>query len=672
MIRRFLEAIVLAFLTVSLASCGGSGGGSGGTLTVLGMDVQGQTDVPRNSPIVVRFSSNVAPRSVSLFGFQVEDENGNLFPGRIVVSGNTIVFYPTFFNGTDGQGIDQSINDYTPSNNPPENGTGFDSGTGYTVKVLGGSPLGPQTVAGRPVVQTFFGTFRVGGGFAEEVNPVPPMLAEPPTFSQVPTNDSCFPDSVFGDPAVGCPPSSSDLIPVPSFDPSEIRVTVTFTEPMDPATFSPASTMTLSNTTQSIPVMVFGSVSPSDDLRSYTFSPLSSLGDDPLTSDPFQFELLLSNTVTDLSGNPLAGNPPVDGSSSVNLESPLTFRFSTIDKPGEPNFEFFVEDFESQTNRRGQAAGIGTDPEIWLGTGSLEGRGVRFREVEVPQPMPNRNLAIPQPLVPGGSRTQILLERTIFNDSGFGTPESIVGASWGPQSNFIAGSTYPQVTMSLGHTTRESVNGGLKTNFAENLTGFSNNPTQVFRGSYPLETSLNRAFVEWPEFRTDFEYDGQSNVLFDIDVIPGGETFHLFRHDFTACTPRLRVAGPSGSDSGSLPGTCGSGDNASYHQRFTVARKISFAVSREIDTGSDAPDYTSVVVIADGTRLGAEFELKFTGNPGIGFPPRPDLMSTVGPVDDINLLDGLRFFSFSFDLKANPFTGVRPAIDSIVVGYRTN
>ncbi len=654
-------------LTGGLLGCsrGGGGGGTGGSLQALSLDVQGQTDVKLNQPIRVTFNSGIDPTSVSVSGFQVQGA-GRVFSGRIEISGNVISFFPTFFGGVDGRGVDQSVNMYNPSNNPPDNARGFDPATQYTVRVLGNSSLSPKGLNGRPLVREFSGFFRTGGDFLPEEPSVPPMVAEEIKFSQRAINEACNPDALNGNPDDDCAG-----MPVPEFDPANLEVSVKFSEPMNPGTFNPFTTFSLTNTFVDPPRAILGEVIPSGDLRTFSFRPLNTLGDDPNTDQPYRFEFVLSGAVEDLAGNSLVGNPLVDGREGQIL-APIKFSFKTADKPGEPNFGGITEDFETRVNRKGQAGlDLGTTDNVWNGDGILEGAPATFRDVEVPV-NPSQFL-LPQPLTTAGNRIHHLIEKDVFNSGGAGNLESVISISWGPQSNFVFAAMYPTVAVSVGHTRQSSTASGLATTFSANFSGFPDNPTKVYEGVYDVPNALNEAFFPYPTFSTDFEYDGRSNVVLELDVAPGGTSFQLFKNESSACLPRFRVfGGYQRAQAGGAPGSqCGAGENTRYQHRLKLVLKKSYGVSLDLDTNDSNPDYQSSLVISDSARIGSSFDLTFTGKPpNNNIPPQGDDALAVGPVQDIDLIDGLRFVSFTFELNADPFTGIVPLIDSLSFTFR--
>jgi len=639
-------ALALA-LAVSSAACSGGGGGGGtSALAIEGVDVAGRTDVERNRPIVVTFNSPIDPASVSVAGFNVRTAAGT-FSGRVEVDGERVTFFPTVLPG--------DRNDYVPDNTPPPNGLGFPESTRLTLEVVGGGPLALRNRRGHSLPQTFTSTFSSGSGFLAEDPNVPPTLVDLPDFSPEPLDAALAPDP--RDPATA-----------PLFDPSRLSFMLRFSEPLDPRRLNPFLTISVTNETAGFSGQgdqVLGRLVQSGDALSVTFTPLFTLGDFPGTEEPFLFRIRIdgvrepggdeSRALTDLAGNGLAGNPAVDGRSGPII-APIDFWFRTVDKEGEPNFGSFTDDFISNANRGGSF----DDPTtcIWPSAGYLEGSPATRNTVTVDPT--DSGFLLPQPLTVEGNRFQFLYFREP-DFMGIGL-ESLIGWEWGPRSNFVFAADYRGVTMAIGHSNRTIFNDGLAFRFQDNFGGFPNNPTVVFSGDYAVPNSLNSPYFSWPEFQTDFEFNGTNNVCFELNVPPGAQTFQLFRNSSTAALPRRRVYGAANAETGP------NGENTIYHARFSFIRKKSFGISRLIDTLTADPDYTEPLVIADTTRVGASFVLSFKAeDQGAGGTADGN---RVGPFTDINRIDGRRFFIFRFELNADPFTGVIPRIDSLSLGWK--
>ncbi|MBI1853709.1 MAG: hypothetical protein HYR85_25520 [Planctomycetes bacterium] len=684
--RRFRNSVVvtgcLSALAIPLATftgCGGGGGGggssgvsNGGPLELVAFEQDERTDVSRNQPLTFTFSTSIDPQSVSVDGFQIRS-GLDVVQGRVVVNGNQLTFYPTVL-------LDDR-NDYNPPNDPPINGVGLLASTQYHVVAIANSPFSMRSRNGSPLANTFSASFMTNNSFLPEDPGISPRIVGDPII---------FPErivpggSFFGDPNV---PSS-----LPLFDPTSIRITVQFSEAMDPGRFNPFTTFTLvkppefnppagdpNNPSCALPPLgapILGNIEPSPDATSFTFEPLFSLGDRLCTSDPFVLKFSVSPDLTDLAGNSLVDD------SGQPLTEPFVFYFTTRDKPGEPNFFVTNETFSTTTNRGSPNDFFHPNTARWTGNGFLEGNPVTRRTVTVADAESTFNL--PQPLTSAGNRLQMLYFRDNFNNGSTGPGvESFISMSWGPKSNYVFASIYPLITLKLGHT-RSTVSQGLQATFDVNFQGFTNNPTTVYSGPYEVRNQLTQQWQAWPQFAQDFEYSGSSAVVWEANVAPALDpntsTYQLFRNTSTAPTPGRRIYDVYNNDTAACPpaNPPGCAENTFYHQQFVLATKKSFGVSRYYDSAITNPDYTRPLVVFDANRGGAClpnqqigcFVLTWEGADATS-GGQVDANTATGFSTDINIADGHRFIRFEITLNGNPFTGVVPIIDSISFAYQT-
>jgi hypothetical protein len=666
----------LAVVIASLAGCDGGGGGGGSEeasfLELISFEQAERTDVARNQPLVFHFSAPIDRRSVSVDGFQIRS-GLEVVEGRVMVEGRTLIFFPTVLPG--------ERNDYTPNNNPPINGIGLRPAARYEVQAIANSPFSIRSRNGRPLSSPISVTFTTTTSFLPEDPPVPPQIVGEPIV---------FPERVI--------PGGSFFNPndPPIFDPTNIRVSVQFSEPMNPGRLNPFTTFTVVNIMDfdpnSCPIGVpglgepiLGNLELSPDASLVTFEPVLTLGDLPCSTDPFIFEVTVSPDLTDLAGNRLvdAGGRP--------LAEPFVFFFGTRDKPGEPNFAQRTEHFDDAINRgtiRDDVVHFTT--ALWTGNGVLEGLPVTRRTVTVQDVETSPPSLLADPLRPVGSRMQLLHFRDDFRDrtSGQGPfAESFIAMSWGPRSNYVFAATYPLVTLQLGHSDA-TVSAGLAATFDRNFSSVPNNPTVVFEGTYTIPNSVHSPWYPWPEFTTDFEYRGTGTIVFEANVAPGGETYQLFRNTSTASTPLRRIYDRYNATAASCPclpptppaqcpSSAGCAENTVYHQQFVLASKKSYGVSRYYDTQSGSPDYAAALIVFDESRGGpcgpAErngcFIVTWDGAHA-NASGRPDPMTQTGFSEDINRVDGHRFIRFEILFNGHAFSGNVPVIHSVSFAYQ--
>jgi len=244
-------------------------------------------------------------------------------------------------------------------------------------------------------------------------------------------------------------------------------------------------------------------------------------------------------------------------------------------------------------------------------------------------------------------------------DLGTAPGESIVGLSWGPRSNFVFASTYSGISLLLGHFRAEA--SGLRFRFDNN---FDRPPTRVFSGDYATTSSLSADWFPWPQFTTDFEHDGSSGVVLEVNVPQGASTFQLFRSRSTAPLPRRRLYGNPGEAIGTT------GELTAYHMRFSVARLRAIAQSRFFDTGFDDPDYLPLAIRAAAAPAGTEIVAEVEGAEDANRDGVPDPGTLTGFRSDPDEIDGSRLVRFRLRLKANAATGDVPRVTSASIPFR--
>lgn len=635
-------AIGLAMLSLVLvAGCGGGGGGGGGSSQFAVVEfVAGGTDgtVFRNEPLVFKFSSPVDPESVSINGLRVLSQ-GDIIPGRIEIDRNVVTWFPVVLPGEQ--------NDYVPNNFPPINGLGFRGGTRYQVQMLGGSPFSIHSAQGRPLSATFNASFTTSTKFLPEEVPTPPsLLTSSPIFDPLPIQD--------GD------PFSSNPDDWPLIDPSRVRIRLDFSEPLHPQTLNPFATITLINISENVVVPGVGEPAlvrlvQSPEADSVEAVCLTSLGDRPLSTEPFYFELRIARAVTDLAGNAL----PQD----------IVMHFRTADKFAEPNFLVQTETFDTDEFLSP------TQSSAKWGRGVLEGADLAARStIYIPMlpriggaPPPN-TFNLPHPLVeknnpstPNGTSFMMRFEPTSVQSI---EGESIVNMSWAPKSGFSFFSQYENVRMTLGH--KVNMPAELDFLYAANYDlGVPNNPTSVFEGTYTTPVDLAATWIPWPEFQTDFEYTSNHDLLLFWDMPEGGDTYQLFRNDSSRSFLRNRIFSFGGDNRGR-----NGRENTQYETMFDLVSKSSLALSLTYPVqfaGEDLgdPEYTAFLALEDPTRAGTQILVEWAGSDTPGTPIPSDRF-----VPSIGVANGLKSIAFKVSLTADPFTGIVPRIFSISFAVR--
>ena len=672
----FVLAAVLA------AGCGRDGGDDPARLRALALDVEGREDVARNQPLTLTFTDDVDPESVGLDTVQVrrgapgEPRAPGGPPsvlGRYEVRRNRVLFHPT-------------VNPLDP--NPlglPLNPFGFDALTGYHVLLPtadGARRL--RSAGGRPLARGFTASFRTGSGWLLEVPAVAPRVVRAPDTNGNPDDDLLSFD----------PPGPEPMDRRRELD-SRVTISVTFTEPMDPASVNPepaAGSFRVAET--NLARGIAGTVSWSPDGRTFTFTPSGGLGHETIARD---YLATLTEGLRDLAGNAAA----------LEGVRPEELAFHTRLSPGENGpllqtlLPFTAPDVDRDPTATDDDVAWGTynpPPRDRLGPASIRTREHPLEPacLGIPQPPVYCPFLDPQPLntcdgpTPNqdcdpctsggqiehrfsrGAKLQLLyLARELRPNGGpqqadrLTDSEAITGVDWGPRSNFLFRTRYAGVTVRMGHTTANELNGGLTLFYDLNYNAGSP-PVEVFPpGNYDVPERRDAVWFPWPQTRS-FGFDGTNSLILEVNVPdPRVEdpqaTYQLFRNQSTALTPYRRVLSQPGQP------MAGCGDRTVYHHRFHLAKQKHLAVTRFLDLGRGTflPLHAPPTVFprADQLPPGTGYALRFQG---------ADSASGAGATAwsaDVRVADRKRFLRLEVVFSSDARALVRPWIDWIALGY---
>jgi hypothetical protein len=276
---------------------------------------------------------------------------------------------------------------------------------------------------------------------------------------------------------------------------TDSAIVVRFSEPMDPAGITPFDNMTITRVAAapSATQVIVGSISPSTDLREFTFFPTVPFKHRaaPPTAESYFFNLIGGvDGVTDLAGNALTGVLPqvnftIDPAAIAQDNGSIVLRFNSSD-------ELFGD--EKQEIRSAQLL-------FDLQNGVLRPRSVTRqaatadRSQPVPSNMPQFPGGVQTPLSRLGSKMHTLWR---YCDVGFSlldestTNMDVEGLSWAPANGAALQDTYGRFEISLAHCKflpDESfdninllpffANSGLVAQFANNQADPFNDPLRV-------------------------------------------------------------------------------------------------------------------------------------------------------------------------------------------------
>jgi hypothetical protein len=317
-----------------------------------------------------------------------------------------------------------------------------------------------------------------------------------------------------------------------------------------------------------------------------------------------------------------------------------------------------VEDFSTTVRRDGDAT-----TALWEGNGVLVGEVSPPRMTETGFPDSNYNLPHPlierdNPSTPLGCRFQMKFQT---NDIGAVPGESIVGMSWAPRSNFVFASTYNDMTIKLDNFPYPDW-GTISSYYALNYD--EDGPTTVYEGDYVLGNDSNAPWVPWPEFTQEFEYESSQPLIFEVEIPEGGDTYQLFRNNYTGNRPRARIYSNAGEERSSIWA-----ERTIYRSQFVLVRDRTIGQSVFLDTGLADPDYFEAHIQLGMLPTGTRVEATYEGANDLDGDEVPDPETYTGFVDGIDDLDGYRFIRFRLRLKGLTYTGEVPTVRYIAIPY---
>jgi hypothetical protein len=405
---------------------------------------------------------------------------------------------------------------------------------------------------------------------------------------------------------------------------SRADIVATFTEPMFPAAFDPATSFRVYNA--SVGRYVTGIIRASPDGLSFTFRPAFGYG-----KGPSNVQVTLTTALTDRSNN--------------SLDKGITVNFVSQFDPYSPSYNELNETFTN--NAYEDITYIPTYGKAeWnkSGSGILQGT-FSTASLEILYSTGGLQLAHPWWVVP--VRVQNVYASGVMG----GTVRTIVGFVWRDAYPGTYNGTYPTVVTQIGNNNTNTVD---QTGTWAN--SFAGTPTQVFSGSYtPPQTG------EWrngPAFTTNWSYNGTSNVVLDIDSRSNGTVQAYWRRDQNGVNVHY--------DSYS-----GTGFSTSHFDiRWLYLVDKSEAQSKWYDTGVPSPNYLSPILIQT-VPAGTVVTVLYQGaKPDPLAPSNPDTNSlslwTSNPLAD---LPGYRFIRFHVDMQSNLGTTTKPSLDTVTMPY---
>ncbi len=682
---------------LQLSSCDSNAGGAPPSydpdeLALVRLEpADGESSVPRNRVVRMFFNTQVLPESVDDQSIVVRI--GGTFQtrpeGAFLTTGDTVEFDPTV------------------AANGGRNALGFPAGEQVLVEIKlkipnDGQPKEQflQNIEGNPIAIASGDniiTFVTGAGWIDPVPGPPGVLSL--DFTPGPNN-------------IGqVPPNAA--------------VTVVFSEPVDPGTFTLGKNIFLTNNTPTAPSSIYQQDIPSlvfydGSLTRYTMQPVFGFGQGP-------FKILVNFIDPDAPSTFNPNNLPADLGGNKVQNFTFFGQFDTQFDPNAQTFGLLKEDFLTTTKRntaftdalwgndpefpfalvgqqitkRNQRVNINVLTTVSLGTTAIDNPpcatpGCPNLMTMNPNPgeedyCPTQNplvgsdsiIGIGNPPASAGRR-----QLNLYRQPELGARGTVVRIAWGPDSDATFAATYPGVIMRLGHkkTGTDLTNAGMTEQF--DVDGFV---TLVNKKDYTVPQAadvngggINNGYLNWPALDIFFDFDGQNDLLVDVEAAMGNtyQTFRTFLaldaafgicscFNFAGCSLNNNSIGQRQMDStyggdsadpGPIPATVANPAPFVHVMEFELAKLRSDARSLYYDSGVADVDFLSPIVSPLVQSGGASIELTWSGS-------HDGIVEDVPFTPNIQAIDGHRFIRWNCIMRANLFTGGRPRIDILEMPF---
>jgi hypothetical protein len=644
----------------------------------------GESDVNRNTKIRMTFNGTVLPDSVHDQSIRIRT-GGNFQTrpeGSFLISGNVVEFDPTVteVGGANSLGL----------------------------------PAGSQVLVDVPIYEDGSGEPSVN--FLQNVEGDPIKLAS--GASQIAfTTGSGWQDPVPGAPGLlglEFVPAANSVGQVPS----DAAVTAIFNEPIDPSNVILGKNIFLTNNTPTsivyqldIPSITFFDGS----LTKYTFQPVFGFGQGP-------FNILVNFIDPD---EPDKFDPealPVDLGGNRIQNFTFAETFDTQFDPFAQNTGLIREDFTSSQfkNTALTDAHWGDDSQFPFALVSQQ-ISTRVAQVDIvnitsngawtdldnaPTGLPRGNedyCPTANPLVgpdlagyipPGNPSTSDgRRQQNLYRQAELGGGGTVIRVGWGPESDATFAATYRGIDIYLGHKRADTslVGSGFFSQF--DVDGFVK---VVDKADYSVPQAadinggaVNDGYLDWPQFKTFFEYDGENDLLIDIQA-EEGNTFQTFRTYLGLsqlsgaptcnCVTVLQNACNLNNSAGQrqmdtiydsdIPNPAGSPAVANpapfvHVMEFELAKLRSDAESLYYDsrvTHAAGPDFLSPIINPLVQAGGATVEFTWSAS-------LDGIVEDVPFTPNINACDGFRWLRWHAVLRSNIFTSNRARVELVEVPY---
>jgi hypothetical protein len=374
---------------------------------------------------------------------------------------------------------------------------------------------------------------------------------------------------------------------------------------------------------------------------------------------PSEFEVIVRNGVTDLSGN--------------NIIRQLQFTFKTIFNANADQAGFIEETFltnNKQDTNFGpgiNSTGLPVGDDV-LATWNAQGSAGFLAGVVTDTPFVAASTGTSISAVNLFGVAPIRFQNYYTVTDMGARPRTITSFSWRQGQTTLAGLTYPNCTAQMGHANdivaAAGFPGNATTSPGPSTSYFRDTPVVVFQPVTYTANQLVGNYVTAPKFSKNFPFDGSNPVILDISHGGNGTANDRWQGDIAYPLQTCIYANFS-----STPASLGS-RTWYFDTKFTYLTPGAEAQSLFYDNGRDdarilpqqivpstQPQGTTVTFIWQGAKSD-------TQNPSI-----PDLTTLTPWLADVRQLATYRYIRFRVQLLNNLTTKIAPSVDTLTVPF---
>jgi len=388
-------------------------------------------------------------------------------------------------------------------------------------------------------------------------------------------------------------------------------------------------------------------VKPQTEGRVVQFRPLQGFG-----KGPYEVEVVVTNGVTDLSGN--------------NIIRQFQVSFKTERNTSAEDFSSTDEPFSATTYRDNAFAPTGD--YLLADWNAVSARGLLTTTVQ------ERSFDVFGANQPTGTGVGVNLWyyqnirfQLMFPSTEMGSRARTLSGFWWVQGTYL-GRTYPACTLQLGHASDAVNSSGFPSGGGPTIANFGDSPVQVVAGvSYSTTNALKSGvYVKGPDFIKTFNYDGTRALMFDMahngDPVSGppNNNTERWRADTTYPINATTATIPTGN----LTQPWLFSTLFNYLTPGAEARSLFYDIGR--NNARLLPQQVVPVTQPSGTSVVFQWQgaKESATNATV-----PDLSTLTSWVTDIRQLSNYRYVRFLCTLQNNTGARTAPSVDILTIPY---